>query len=115
MRLVVTGGRDYCETQYIWQTLDWFHENWPITTLIHGAAKGVDRRCAMWAQKNNIPEQPFPADWESEGKAAGPLRNQRMIDRGFPDHLLAFPGGRGTQDMIRRCEAAGIFVTRAGR
>jgi len=51
----------------------------------------------------------FDADWKL-GKKAGPLRNQRMIDEGRPDLVVAFPGGKGTADMVRRAEAAGVKV-----
>jgi hypothetical protein len=35
-----------------------------------------------------------------------------MIDGGKPDLVITFPGGRGTADMVRRAEKAGIEVTR---
>jgi hypothetical protein len=35
-----------------------------------------------------------------------------MIDEGCPDKIVAFPGGKGTADMIRRAEAAQIPVWR---
>ena len=35
-----------------------------------------------------------------------------MIDRGKPDLVIAFPGGRGTEDMVTRAERAGIPVRR---
>lgn len=52
----------------------------------------------------------YPADWPRYGKAAGPMRNQQMVDEGKPDVVLAFPGGRGTADMVRRAKAAGVRV-----
>lgn len=45
-----------------------------------------------------------------EGKAAGPIRNQRMLDDGKPDRVLAFPGGRGTANMVKLAKAAGVPV-----
>jgi hypothetical protein len=46
-----------------------------------------------------------------EGKAAGSIRNQRMLDaEKHIDVVVAFPGGRGTADMVRRARAAGIHV-----
>lgn len=50
------------------------------------------------------------ADWKTHGRAAGPIRNQRMIDEWKPTLVIAFAGGRGTADMIRRAKAAGIEV-----
>jgi hypothetical protein len=37
-----------------------------------------------------------------------------MIDQGRPDLVVAFPGGRGTADMVRRARAAGISVIEIG-
>jgi len=83
--------------------------------LIHGAAQGADELARRWAARNGIPDLPFKADWYPQGfgrldKSAGPCRNQRMIDEGKPDRVIAMPGGRGTADMISRARAAGIEV-----
>ena len=50
------------------------------------------------------------ADWAKHGRKAGPIRNQRMIDEGRPDLVVAFPGGTGTADMVERARVAGIRV-----
>ncbi len=39
------------------------------------------------------------------------IRNQQMLDEAKPDMVLAFPGGRGTDDMVSRAEKAGVPVT----
>jgi hypothetical protein len=52
----------------------------------------------------------FVADWDANGKAAGPLRNQRMLEAFNPDMVLAFPGGRGTADMVRKAKRRGVKV-----
>ena len=44
------------------------------------------------------------------GKKAGPLRNQRMLDEGKPDLVVAFPGGGGTKDTVRRAVQAGVII-----
>ena len=59
------------------------------------------------------------ADWSSHGKAAGPMRNQRMLTEEHRleepiDLCVAFSHDlavtRGTGDMVRRARAAGIPV-----
>lgn len=40
--------------------------------------------------------------------AAGASRNQKMLDLYQPQWAMAFPGGKGTADMVRRIEAAKI-------
>jgi predicted Rossmann-fold nucleotide-binding protein len=42
------------------------------------------------------------------GLAAGPIRNQQMIDEGKPDLVIAFPGGAGTHDMMARATKANL-------
>lgn len=108
MRLVVTGGRDYCETTRIFAALDELHARRPISLLIEGEARGLDIRAKAWAKRRGIEVKPFPADWDRYDKAAGSIRNQEMIDEGVPDYGLVFPGGVGTADMRRRLVAAGI-------
>ncbi|MDE3796953.1 DUF2493 domain-containing protein [Sinorhizobium meliloti] len=102
MRLVVTGGRDYCDTARIWAALDELHARRPVSVLIEGEARGLDIRARVWAKRKGIAVDPYPADWDNLGKSAGGIRNQWMIDLGKPDFGLVFPGGRGTADMRRR-------------
>lgn len=81
-------------------------------TLIHGGATGVDafveEAARTWKRVRQVLR--FRAEWDKYGPAAGPIRNQRMVDDGKPDLVIAFPGGRGTADMKRRACAAGIPV-----
>lgn len=45
----------------------------------------------------------------------GPLRNQRMLEEGKPDLVVAFPGGGGTKDMVRRAAKAGVPIHEVNR
>jgi hypothetical protein len=81
------------------------------SVVIHGACPtGADRWADEWATTSWCPAVTFEADWKAHGRAAGPIRNQQMIDDGRPDLVVAFPGGRGTADMVRRARRAGIVV-----
>jgi YspA, cpYpsA-related SLOG family len=108
LRLLITGGRTYTDYSAAASALDAIHAKTPIALLIHGAARGADSTAAQWAKNRNVPQAPFPADWEKHGKAAGPIRNQQMIDEGRPDAFHQFPGGNGTADMAKRCKRASI-------
>ena len=112
MRVLVCGGRNFDDRKL----LDWALEPFKSseTVIIHGAAAGADHMASVWAKAHGIPVERYPADWKKHGKAAGPIRNQRMIDEGKPDLVIAFPGGRGTHDMCVRAEAAGIQVEDIG-
>lgn len=111
MRVLVCGGRNYSDFDTVCHTLNRVvSQVGDIDTLIHGDASGADSLAKDWAESHHIPTLAYPAEWEKHGRAAGPIRNQRMIDYGKPDIVVAFPGGRGTGDMINRAESAGLFV-----
>ncbi len=115
MRLLVCGGRNYGETDTeqaaeIYFAIRAIHDETPISALIQGGAKGADRCAAEVAKDLGIKVVTVPADWATHGKSAGPIRNQRMIDAFKPDLVVAFPGGRGTADMVARAQAAGLEV-----
>lgn len=113
MRVLVCGGRDYNDRATIYRVLDEIHARTPVRCIIGGGATGADHIGAIWAFSRNIPDfVRFDADWKLYDKAAGPIRNQQMLDEGKPDLVVAFPGGKGTADMVRRAEAAGVKVAK---
>lgn len=106
MRLLVCGGRDWEDAAAVQRTI----KELKPTVIIHGGARGVDSMAGYAAAMLGIDERRFPALWKSYGRKAGPIRNQQMLDEGKPDMVLAFPGGKGTLDMMERAEKAGIPV-----
>lgn len=107
MIVLVTGGRDY--TGNVSGPLEAFHKLHNIEVLIHGGARGADSRCAEWAAHQGIHLCRIDALWEQFGKSAGYLRNAAMLKL-RPDWLIAFPGGKGTADMVKRSIAANVPV-----
>lgn len=78
--------------------------------IIHGNARGADTMAAEWGKQMALDVVPFKADWAAQGVFAGPQRNQQMLDEGKPSLVVAFPGGNGTADMIRRAKKAAVEV-----
>jgi hypothetical protein len=115
MRVIVCGGReptpDICDA--VW---NWVMENCSQgDVVIHGACRGVDEQAMIAAQTlPGVKHLPFEADWRRHGRAAGPIRNSRMLEEGKPDFVVAFPGGRGTANMVKQAEAAGVPVRKVG-
>lgn len=107
-RVLVCGGRDYQNIKAVFTALDGLIPK--PTLIIQGGAFGADACASEWAYKRNVLERQFAANWQKHGRAAGPIRNQEMLDRGKPDIVVAFPGGTGTADMVRRAKAAGVRV-----
>lgn len=125
-RILITGSRNWTDTKtvfseisrYITQTcpmlVDGDGHDVSDVVIVHGACPtGADWLAAEYAEVNFIRAEPHPAKWSTYGRAAGPLRNQEMVDLGA-DVCLAFirPESRGTIDCAKRAEAAGIETRR---
>lgn len=117
MRVLVCGGRGYRDGERVCAVLDEIHAATPITVLTVGGAAGADSLAHDWGiargswsiGQPGIEVQLCGARWDLHGRRAGPIRNQAMLDLG-QDLVVAFPGGRGTADMVRRAKAAGVPV-----
>lgn len=91
------------------KALDWLRSRIPLQAVLHGACPiGIDSVVDRWSRDKNIRVILFPADWNGEGKAAGPNRNRRMAVQG--DFLVAFWDGasKGTKSMIDEARKEGI-------
>jgi hypothetical protein len=108
-RVLVCGGRDYYHPHIVARVLDDVRQQLGHFELIEGGARGADRAAREWAQARQVPYLTVEADWELHGKAAGPIRNRKML-RLQPDLVVAFPGGRGTQNMAHLAQQAGVQV-----
>lgn len=106
MRVLVTGGRDYRSYPKIMSVLS----HLAPAEVIHGDHGCVDMAADVWAGCKRASVYRYPPDWERDGKQAGMVRNQTMFDHGQPDLVVAFPGGAGTADMVRRAQQAGVPV-----
>lgn len=108
MKTIICGGRDYEFTNADYDRLNALHEAHKFTLVISGGARGADMHGETWARLNAIPVERHPADWTKWGKSAGPIRNAEMAE--IADAVVAFPGGRGTADMLRRAMEKGLRV-----
>lgn len=122
MKLLITGSRGWKDADKVLEVIREHKERAEMRAepffLIHGHAKsGADamadaaaRRLGMIAGADLIR---VPADWKRYGKAAGPIRNQKMLDDHEPDVVAAFRAtgkSSGTDDMIQRAQRAGVHV-----
>ena len=108
MKVLVCGGRMYNKQDHVFSTMDRWNEASCIEVIITGKAPGADRLAKNWARSRGIKVVEVPAEWPLHGRKAGPIRNQKMLDEEKPDLVVAFPGGKGTRDMVRRSRAAGV-------
>ena len=145
MRILITGSRNWLRytpvANLIAAKLAVARGRGEVLYVRHGAApKGADlfAHQAVWVYNNSgvtdIVEEAFPALWQHENcdhakgyndwrgswycKAAGPLRNERMLAaEGVIDEVHAYPllpKSDGTVHMMRISHEAGIPVFNHG-
>jgi hypothetical protein len=107
MKIIVTGGRDYLITSHIYRVLNELQPD----HVVHGDCKtGADAIATEWCRKNGVPYTAFPAHWSKQHRAAGPIRNGRMIHCSEADIVVAFPGGRGVNDCVKQAKKFGMKI-----
>jgi len=111
MRLAIVGSRFFTDYEYMKLVFeDFVADNGAITAIVSGGAKGADTLAQQIANEYNITMQVWPADWNSNGNAAGPIRNKQIVEDS--DAMLAFlaPDSRGTMNSISLARKKGIDV-----
>ena len=117
MRVLVCGGRDFVgrkAEECVSIALDNAQRmaSPGDMIVIQGGATGADALARKWCGQRGVPCWTYGADWNVHGKAAGPIRNAKMLRESKPDVVIAFPGGKGTANMVSLAEAARVPVAR---
>jgi hypothetical protein len=111
VRVLVCGDRGWSDRGMVYAVLRVYP---PGTVVIEGEARGADTCGRLAAQDCGFIVERYPARWSTYGRAAGPIRNQQMLDEGKPDVVEAFHdhirSSKGIRDMVQRAEKAGIPV-----
>jgi len=109
-RVIIAGTRDFNNYPLLCRKLDYFLQNLTNIEIVSGCARGADQMGEKYAQDHGLFIKRFPADWDSNGKAAGPIRNTQMADYGT--HLVAFWDGesKGTKNMIDTAKKKGLDI-----
>lgn len=120
LKVLVTGDRHWANPTAIERELKKLRGD---VTIIHGKARGADSFADTIGNGLGYTVRGYKADWDKYGKAAGPIRNQYMLDK---EHFIATIDGhsidlvlafhkdltksKGTKDMVQRAKKAGIKV-----
>lgn len=114
MRVIICGSRDWSDPRPIRTVIDSLALSDRNLTVVHGAARGADAIAGEIARSMGVREEPHPADWTGQGRAAGPLRNRLMLDLGA-DIVFAFKedfdwsfARGGTENMVKIAHEAKI-------
>ncbi len=99
MKLIIAGSRNlYMSIKNITACLD-LHEIGSVQEVICGGASGPDRAGKAWALVYDVTVNEFPAEWDTHGKAAGPIRNRQMAEYGEALLLIWDGESRGSANM----------------
>jgi len=121
MFLIVCGGRDVSDRDWVWRVLDGIHRKHGITRMIEGGQRkwccdrreyiGADWFAKCWREARGVDGESYLADWGAFGRGAGPRRNSTMAAT-ESTHCLGFGGNSGTSDMLEKAERAGKITRR---
>jgi len=106
-RVIVCGGREFKDYAFMDKALHDFILQDDV--IVQGGARGADLMAAQWAQRNEVAYETFVARWDLYGAFAGHMRNSAMLNAGA-QLVIAFPGGRGTTNMIEIAREAHVVV-----
>lgn len=100
-RVIIAGGRDFDDYEKLAQAMDFYLSKIEDEIVVLcGMCEGADALGYKYAKERVYNVKFYPADWARHGRAAGPLRNEKMAQNA--DALVAFWDGksRGTKNMI---------------
>jgi hypothetical protein len=113
-KVLVCGARDYSDKDKVYHILDAVLARvGPWMMLVAGGARGADELARRWAVDRGVDHQILYAKWPVHGKAAGPIRNRRMLSK-KPKEVHAFhqniKESKGTADMVKIARSSGVKV-----
>ncbi|MEK6885200.1 MAG: SLOG family protein [Nanoarchaeota archaeon] len=116
MNIIIAGSRKIGQKhkKYIFSLLDLVFKKLDLPKeekiiIFSGKCYGMDALGEPYAKQNSWEVKDFYADWNRLGKAAGPIRNQEMIDSDA--HLLIcfyLEDSVGSKDIISRAKVKNI-------
>lgn len=103
MKIAVIGSRTATAKHY--EELTARLELLGATEIISGGAAGADTLAERYALETGTKLTTYLPDWNKYGKAAGPIRNQDIINAA--DMVLAIWDGQstGTADSLKKAKA----------
>ena len=107
-KIVIGGCRDYNNYELFKSHLDEIIESEKDEIIIiSGHCSGVDLMGERYAEENSFKVEIFLPEWEKYGRAAGPIRNRKMVNTS--DIVIAFWDGKskGTKSLISYAEKVG--------
>ena len=109
--IAIAGGTAIADGKRVWAVLDQVREKHPDMVLVHGAARGVEKIAASWAEARSVDQVICQPNWKKHGRAAPFRRNVEMLNL-LPKGVIAFPGSGITGNLVDKARQLGIPVLR---
>lgn len=107
IKVLICGDRKYINKELIEQFIISLPDD---SVIIEGEAKGADSIARDIALQHGLKVEKYPANWETYGKAAGPIRNAQMLKEGNPDIVVGYHddiyNSKGTLNMLKIAKKA---------
>lgn len=97
IRIIIAGNRHFDNYRLLERKVEEFiagvrmstgEKNEPVT-IVSGGAGGADSLGEAFARSHGYGVERFPADWAKYGRAAGSVRNRKMVESD-PDGVIVF-------------------------
>lgn len=101
MKYAIVGSRHFNDLNFIKKVFNRLYVLKDGDSFVSGGASGADSLAEDFANEIGLPIEVIKADWDTYGKAAGPIRNEKIVKK--CDILLAFLDGdvtKGTSSAI---------------
>jgi len=112
MNVAIIGSRDFHDYHLLKDVILSKIDVSQIDCVVSGGAQGADSLGKHFAKEHNINTLIFHPDWHRHGKAAGMIRNSKIINAA--DVVFAFWDGvsKGTKDSINKAlkEGKEIYI-----
>jgi hypothetical protein len=107
MKVAIVGSRTFSDYRLLKRFVLQCIPLEQIEYIATGDATGADALAVIFAKGNHVPFDKLKAEWKKYGNAAGPIRNQQVVDK--VDCVIAFWDGKspGTRTTIQFARKAG--------
>lgn len=103
-KVLVCGGRKFDDEKFLYDILDAMHAEFKFTEIIHGGAFGADKLAGKWASERGIKETVYRPNYSKYPPHIAPFRRNTVMAQQKPNLVVAFPGGNGTADMVKKAQ-----------
>ena len=108
MRTIIAGSRHNDDLSFLQSIM--LRLSWEPTVVLCGCADGVDALGKRWAKENSIKIEYYLANWKKFGKAAGPMRNSKMVSNAEALVLVWDGKSKGSADVLAKARTKGLVI-----